>query len=79
MSEEVFCSCDGFKQAVELGAIKHQSHELLNTKKGSLTVISYYCFGPEALEKNAIFEFCPACGQRVRLNHDFFALMPGEV
>lgn len=79
MSDTVFCSCEGFRKAVELGAIKQQSHELLNTKKGVLTVVSYYCFGPEDLENNVVFEFCPACGQRVKLNHEFFALQKGKV
>lgn len=68
-----FCACDGFKHAVEIGAVKEGNHQVLDSKTGKLRHLSYYYIGPKDIRKSVIFQYCPACGKEVQRNHDFLA------
>lgn len=67
-----FCECEAFQHAVKIGAIKENTHQLLNSKTGKLTHVRYFFIGPKDVRRSVIFEFCPGCGKRVKVNHDFF-------
>ena len=66
-----FCSCEGFQHAVKIGAVKEATHQVMNTKTGDLNRLHYYYIGPKDVRKALIFQYCPACGKQVRVNHEF--------
>lgn len=66
-----FCTCEGFKHAVKIGAIKEKTHQVMNRTTGDLSRLRYYYIGPADIRKSVIFTFCPACGERVQVNHEF--------
>lgn len=65
--------CAGFTYAVKVGIVKEKTHQFLNSKSGDLTRVRYYYMGPKDLRKCVIFEYCPSCGKRVKVNQDFLA------
>ncbi|WP_295822675.1 hypothetical protein [uncultured Deinococcus sp.] len=73
-----FCECEAFGQLVAMGAIRHASHQVLNTATGGLRTIQYYAIGPDDPERSAIIAYCPACAGRVRVNAELEASVVAE-